>query len=62
MREREGESTRGGGAEEGGDTDSEAGSRLLANSTDAVAKGTDAGYKPTNRDIMTCPKVRRLTD
>ena len=38
----------GGGAERGGDTESEAGSRLRAVSTEP-----DAGLKFTNREIMT---------
>ena len=38
----------GGGSEREGDTESEAGSRLPAVSTEP-----DAGFKPTNREIMT---------
>ena len=38
----------GGGAEREGDTESEAGSRLLAVSTEP-----DVGLKPTNHEIMT---------
>ena len=48
MRDREGQSTSMGGAEIGGDTESEAGSRLPAVSTES-----DAGLELTNRDIMT---------
>ena len=49
MTEREGErqSTSGGGAEREGDTESEAGSRLRAVSTEP-----DAGLKPTDLEIM----------
>ena len=45
---REGQSANGGGAEREGDTESEAGSRLRAVSTEP-----DAGLEPTNREIMT---------
>ena len=45
---REREHTSRGGAEREGDTESEAGSRLRAVSTEP-----DAGLKPTNREIMT---------
>ena len=38
----------GGGSEREGDTESEAGSRLRAVSTE-----TDAGLEPTNREIIT---------
>ena len=38
----------GGGAERGGDTESEAGSRLQT-----VSTGPDAGLELTNREIMT---------
>ena len=48
---------RGGGAEREGDTESEAGSRLPAVSTEP-----DAGLEPTNREIMTSAEVRGLTD
>ena len=49
----------GGGAEREreGDTESEAGSRLLAVSTQP-----DAGLEPTNHEIMTRAKVGRVTD
>ena len=47
-RERERESTVRGGAEGDGGTESEAGSRLLAVSTEP-----DAGLEPTNGEIMT---------
>ena len=46
LRERQSESR--GGAEREGDTESEAGSRLRAVSTEP-----DAGLKPTNHEIMT---------
>ena len=46
-----------GGAERQGDTESEAGSRLQAVSTEP-----DAGLKPTSRKIMTWAEVRRSTD
>ena len=45
---RQRESMKGGGAERDGDTESEAGSRLRAVSTEP-----DAGLEPTNREIMT---------
>ena len=45
------------GAERGGDTESEAGSKLWAVSTEL-----DVGLKLTNREIMTCAEVGRLTD
>ena len=48
MRDRERQCTSGGGAEREGDTESEAGSRLQAVSTEP-----DAGLEPTNREIMT---------
>ena len=54
MRKRERQRTSGGGAESEGDTESEAGSRL---STDP-----NMGLELTNREIMTCAKVRHLTD
>ena len=57
MRERERECANGGGAEREGDTESKAGSRLQAVSTEPVA-----GLKLTNREIMTLAKVGRLTD
>ena len=47
----------GGGAEREGDTESEAGSRLWAVSTEP-----NMGLKPTNCEIMTWGKVRHLTD
>ena len=46
-----------GGAERGADTEPEAGSRLWAISTE-----WDAGLEPTNREIVTWAKVRRLTN
>ena len=46
-----------GGAERGGDTESEAGSRLRAVSTEP-----DTVLEPTNREIMTWAEVGRLTD
>ena len=53
--ERQSESGR--GAERDGDTESEAGPRLWAVSTEP-----HAGLKPRNHEIMTWVKVRRLTD
>ena len=47
----------GAGAERQGDTESEAGSRLWAVSTEP-----DAGLKLTNGEIMTRAEVGRLTD
>ena len=47
-RERERQNTSKGGAERGGDTESEAGSRLQAVSTEP-----DAWLKPTDHEIMT---------
>ena len=46
-----------GGAEKEGETESKAGSRLWAVSTES-----DAGLKPTNREIMTWAEVRPLTN
>ena len=46
-----------GGAEREGDTESEAGSRLQAVSSEA-----DAGFEPTSHEIMTWTEVGRLTD
>ena len=46
-----------GGAEREGDTESEAGSRLRAVSTEP-----DAGLKFTNGEIVTRAEVRRSTD
>ena len=48
LRERERETTSREGAERGGDTESEAGCRLRAVSTEP-----DAGLEPTNSEIMT---------
>ena len=48
LRDRERQSMRGGGAEREGNTESEAGSRLRAVSTEP-----DVGLKPTNHEIMT---------
>ena len=45
------------GREREGDTESEAGSRLRAISTEP-----DAGLEPTNLEIMTCAEVGRSTD
>ena len=45
------------GAEREGDTESEAGSRLLAVSTEP-----DAGLELTDREIVTRAQVGRLTD
>ena len=47
----------GGGAEREGDTESKACSRLQAASTES-----DVGLELTNREIMTCAQVGRLTD
>ena len=47
----------GGGSEREGDTESEAGSRLWAVSTEP-----DAGLELTDREIMTRAEVGRLTD
>ena len=47
----------GGGAEREGDTESEAGSRLWAGSTEP-----DVGLKLTNHEIMTWAEVGRSTD
>ena len=55
--DRERQSMSGGGAEREGDTESEAGSRLWAVSTEP-----DMGLKLTNREIMTRAKVGRSTD
>ena len=46
-----------GGTERGGDTESEASSRLWAVSTEPVV-----GLEPTNHEIMTWAKVEHLTD
>ena len=51
------QSTSGGGAESQGDTESQAGSRLWAVSTES-----DAGLEPTDREIVTWAEVGRLTD
>ena len=48
---------KGGGAERGGDTESKAGFRLLAVSTEP-----DMGLEPTDHEIMTWAKVGCLTD
>ena len=48
LRDRERQNVSGGEAEREGDTESEAGSRLLAVSTEA-----NTGPKPTNQKIMT---------
>ena len=54
---RERQSTSRGGAEREGDTESEAGSRLRAVSTEP-----DTGLEPTNHEIMTWAEVGCLTD
>ena len=46
-----------GGAEREGDTESEAGSRLRAVSTEP-----DSGLEPTDREIVTRAEVGRSTD
>ena len=52
------QNTSGGGAErDNGDTESEAGSKLWAVSTEP-----DAGLELTNHEVMTWAKVGRLTD
>ena len=56
-RERERQSMSGGGAEREGDTESEAGSRLWAVSTEP-----DVGHEPTNREIVTWAEAGRSTD
>ena len=56
-RERERQSLSRGGAEREGDTESEAGSRLWAVSTEP-----DAGFELTNREIMTWAEVRHSAD
>ena len=55
--ERERQSARGGRAEREGDTESVAGSRLWAVSTEP-----DVGLKITEREIVTWAKVEHLTD
>ena len=55
--ERGRESVSGGGEEREWDTESEAGSRLWAVSTEP-----DAGFELTDRAIMTWVEVRHLTD
>ena len=55
--DRERQSMSGGGAEREGDTESEAGSRLWAVSTEP-----DVGLELTDREIMTWVEVRRLTN
>ena len=55
--ERERQSTTGGGAERRRDTESEAGSRLPAASTEP-----DLGLELTDREILTRAEVRRPTD
>ena len=57
LRVRERQSMSRGGAERWGDTESEAGSRLWAVSTEP-----DAGLELTDREIVTWAKVGRLTD
>ena len=57
MRDRERQSTSRGGAEIEGDTESEAGSRLWAVSTEP-----DAGLQLMNHEIVTWAEVGRLTD
>ena len=55
--ERERQDASGEGAEREGDTESEAGSRLRAVSTEPAAR-----LKPTNHEIMTGAEVRCLTN
>ena len=55
--ERDRQSMRGGGAEREGDTESKAGSRFWAISTEP-----DMGLKPTSCEIMTWAEVGHLTD
>ena len=55
--DRERQRVSGGGAEREGDTESKAGSRLRAVSTEP-----DAGLELTDREIMTWAKVGRSTD
>ena len=57
LRDRERQSVSRGGAEREGDTESEAGSRLWAVSTESVA-----GLELTNHEIMTWAQVGRSTD
>ena len=57
MTDREKQSMSGGGAEREGDTESEAGSKLWAVSTEP-----DTGLELTDSEIMTWAKVGRLTD
>ena len=57
LRDRERQSVSRGGAEREGDTESEAGSRLWAVSTEP-----DVGLELTDREIMTWAEVGRLTD
>ena len=57
LKERERQSMIGGGAEREGDTESEAGSRLRAVSTEP-----DMGLELTNCEIMTRAEVGRLTN
>ena len=56
LRDRAGQSMNGRGAEREGDTDSKAGSRLLAVSTEP-----NVGLKLTNHEIMTWAEGGRLT-
>ena len=55
--ETERQSMSGGGAEKEGDTESEAGSRLRAVSTEPTV-----GLEPTNQEIMTWAEVRCQTN
>ena len=57
MRDKERQSANEGGAEREGDTESEAGSRLWAVSTEP-----DMGFEPINCKIMTWDEVGHLTD
>ena len=57
MKVREKQSANGGGAEREGDTETEAGSRLQAVSTEQ-----DTGLKLTDREIKTLAEVGHLTD
>ena len=55
--DRERQSMNGGGSQREGDTESEAGSKLWAVSTEP-----DVGLEPTDREIMTWAEVGHLTD
>ena len=57
FRSKERQSVSMGGAEREGDTESKAGSRIQAVSTEL-----NTGHELTNREIMTCAKIGRSTD